>query len=80
MAKEERSISVWVATGLGAGYFPVAPGTAGSVVGLALVESPCRGQLTQLTGLGISLAALAAVVFAVAALVGREGGEGFWTC
>ncbi|HTN44207.1 MAG TPA: phosphatidylglycerophosphatase A [Nitrospiria bacterium] len=27
----------WVATGLGAGYAPVAPGTAGSLVGLVLV-------------------------------------------
>lgn len=26
----------WIATGLGSGFFPVAPGTAGSLVGLAL--------------------------------------------
>jgi len=64
VAKELRSLSVWIATGLGAGYFPVAPGTAGSVVGLALVLALRQTSLGS-AGLGISLAAMAAVVFAV---------------
>ena len=64
MAKEHRSLSVWIATGLGAGYFPVAPGTAGSVVGLALVVALRQTPLDS-AGLGISLAALAVVVFAL---------------
>jgi phosphatidylglycerophosphatase A len=37
VVKERGSLSTWIATGLGAGYFPVAPGTAGSAVGLVLV-------------------------------------------
>jgi len=64
VAKELRSLSVWIATGLGAGYFPVAPGTAGSVVGLALVIALRQTSLGS-AGLGLSLAAMAAVVFAV---------------
>jgi phosphatidylglycerophosphatase A len=64
VAKELRSLSVWIATGLGAGYFPVAPGTAGSVVGLALVLALRQTSLGS-AALGISLAAMAAVVFAV---------------
>jgi phosphatidylglycerophosphatase A len=64
MAKEQHSLSVWIATSLGAGYFPVAPGTAGSVVGLALVIALRQTSLGT-AGLGISLAAMAAVVFAL---------------
>ncbi len=64
MAKEQHSLSVWIATSLGAGYFPVAPGTAGSVVGLALVIALRQTSLSS-AGLGISLAAVAAVVFAL---------------
>jgi phosphatidylglycerophosphatase A len=64
VAKELRSLSVWIATGLGAGYFPVAPGTAGSIVGLALVIALRQTSLGS-AGLGISLATMAAVVFAV---------------
>jgi phosphatidylglycerophosphatase A len=64
MAKEQHSLSVWIATSFGAGYFPVAPGTAGSVVGLALVIVLRQTSLSS-AGLGISLAAMAAVVFAL---------------
>jgi phosphatidylglycerophosphatase A len=64
MAKDQHSLSVWIATSLGAGYFPVAPGTAGSVVGLALVIALRQTSLGT-AGLGISLAAMAAVVFAL---------------
>jgi len=31
-----RRVAVWLATSLGAGYFPIAPGTVGSAVGLAV--------------------------------------------
>ena len=64
MTKELRSFSVWIATGLGAGYFPVAPGTAGSVVGLALVVALRQTSLGS-AELAVWLAVLAAVVFAV---------------
>ena len=64
MTKGQRSLSVWIATSLGAGYFPVAPGTAGSLVGLALVIALRQSSLGS-AGLGISLAAMAVLVFAV---------------
>ena len=64
MANEQRSLSVWIATSLGVGYFPVAPGTAGSVVGLALVIALRQSSLGS-AGLEITLAAMAAVLFAV---------------
>jgi phosphatidylglycerophosphatase A len=36
-SERRRGAAVWVATAGGAGYFPVAPGTAGSLVGVAIV-------------------------------------------
>ena len=64
MANQRRSFHLWVATGLGAGYFPVAPGTAGSVVGLALVIA-LRQTSLQPPELGLCLAALAGLLFAL---------------
>ncbi len=64
MVKERRSLSVWIATGLGSGYFPVAPGTAGSALGLALVIAFRQTSLSPLW-LGMSLAALAGLLFFV---------------
>ena len=64
MVKERRSLSIWIATGLGAGYFPVAPGTAGSAVGLALVIAFRQTSLGP-RGLAVSLATLAGVLFAL---------------
>jgi phosphatidylglycerophosphatase A len=55
------AVAALVATGLGAGYAPVAPGTAGSLVGLALYW-----PLSHL-GAGAQLAALA-VLFTVGVL------------
>ena len=43
-------LAVWLATSAGAGYSPIAPGTAGSLVGLLIYLStqhwPAPGQLT----------------------------------
>jgi len=64
VVKERRSLSIWIATGFGAGYFPVAPGTAGSVVGLALVIAFRQTSFGPLR-LAVSLAILACVLFAV---------------
>jgi phosphatidylglycerophosphatase A len=64
VAKELRSLSVWIATGFGAGYFPIAPGTVGSAVGLALVIAFRRTSL-DCAGLAVSLAALAVLLFAL---------------
>ena len=64
MVKERRSLSIWIATGLGAGYFPVAPGTAGSAVGLALVVAFRQVPLEPLV-LAVGLAALTGLLFVV---------------
>ena len=64
MVKERRSFSMWIATGLGSGYFPVAPGTAGSALGLALVIALRQTSLKPLW-LGVALAGLAALLFFV---------------
>jgi len=57
-------MAVWIATGGGAGYFPVAPGTVGSLEGIAIV------LLLQLfpaepVGRSLALGAAIATVFAV---------------
>jgi len=38
-AEKRRAPAVWIATVAGAGYFPVAPGTVGSVVGVGVVAA-----------------------------------------
>ena len=63
MVKERRSLSIWIATGLGAGYFPVAPGTAGSAVGLALVIALRQTRLES-PALAVCLAAFTGLLFA----------------
>ena len=64
MVKDRRSLAIWIATGLGSGYFPLAPGTAGSALGLALVFAFRQTSLTPLW-LGVSLAAFAGLLFFV---------------
>ncbi|MGO8733701.1 MAG: phosphatidylglycerophosphatase A [Terriglobia bacterium] len=64
VVKERRSLSIWIATGLGSGYFPVAPGTAGSALGLALVIAFRQTSLDAL-GLAVTLAVCAALLFVV---------------
>jgi phosphatidylglycerophosphatase A len=61
VVKEPRSLSIWIATGLGSGYFPVVPGTAGSAVGLALVIAFRQTSLGPL-GLSLTLATLAGLL------------------
>lgn len=53
-----RRLALFLATGFGAGYAPRAPGTAGSLVGLAI------GALVAPLGLAVSLAVAAAVCLA----------------
>jgi phosphatidylglycerophosphatase A len=64
VAKDRRSLAIWISTGLGSGYFPLAPGTAGSALGLALVIAFRQTSLTPLW-LGVSLAAFAGLLFLV---------------
>jgi phosphatidylglycerophosphatase A len=63
VAEGRAGLPVWIATCFGAGNFPVAPGTAGSAVGLALVA--VVGRLPWDRPLSITLATLALGVFAV---------------
>jgi phosphatidylglycerophosphatase A len=39
LPERPRTLAVWIATCGGVGYFPVAPGTAGSAVGVGLVAA-----------------------------------------
>ena len=47
MPEGRRGAAVWIATCGGVGYFPLAPGTAGSAVGLVLVAGLSRLPLGQ---------------------------------
>jgi phosphatidylglycerophosphatase A len=62
VVKERRSLSIWIATGLGSGYFPIAPGTAGSALGLALLIAFRQAALDPLR-LAVCLAACAGLLF-----------------
>lgn len=64
MAKERRGLPLWIATGLGSGYFPVAPGTAGSALGLVLVIAFRQTSLDPVR-LAATLAVLAGLLFVV---------------
>ena len=64
MTEKRRGPAIWIATAGGAGYFPVAPGTAGSVVGVAVVMALARLPLERGAGIAV-LAAASLVVFAV---------------
>jgi phosphatidylglycerophosphatase A len=64
VVKERKSLSVWIATSFGAGYFPAAPGTAGSAVGLALVIAFRQALLRPLWWV-VCLAACTGVLFAL---------------
>jgi phosphatidylglycerophosphatase A len=68
----------WIATGFGSGFFPVAPGTAGSLVGLA---AWCALPGLPLHG-GVATAAFLAAAFALGVIAcgpperefGKDGG------
>jgi phosphatidylglycerophosphatase A len=64
VVKERCSLSIWIATGLGSGYFPVVPGTAGSALGLVLVIAFRQIPLAPLW-LGVCLAVLTGLLFFV---------------
>jgi len=64
VVKERHSLSVWIATSFGVGYVPVAPGTAGSAVGLAVVIAFRQTSLGPLQTV-VCLAACTGVLFAL---------------
>lgn len=61
-AERRRTLPVWVATVAGAGYFPVAPGTVGSAVGVILVAAMDAISLTP-AGRDALLALLVVLIF-----------------
>lgn len=69
--------AIWIATVGGAGFFPIAPGTAGSLVGLALVVGLGRLPLRGAFSIGIlattSLALFALGVWAAGVAEGYFG-------
>ena len=56
--------AIWIATAGGAGYFPIAPGTAGSLVGVAVVVGLGQLPLSRAVAIAI-LAAASLALFAV---------------
>lgn len=66
MAEGRRDAAVWIATCGGVGYFPVAPGTAGSAVGIVLVAALGRADLAPV-GSWVLLAGAALSIFFVGA-------------
>jgi phosphatidylglycerophosphatase A len=64
VAERRPGFAVWIATSGGAGYFPMAPGTAGSAVGVGIVAAIgalSLGRIWQqaaIAGLALGLGAL----------------------
>lgn len=65
----------WIATGFGSGFFPVAPGTAGSLVGLALWIAVPALPLAGGAATWIFLAACFALGVAASGPAEKEFGE-----
>ena len=76
MAEKRRGLAVWIATSGGAGYFPIAPGTAGSAVGLMVVALLGRLPLGQ-PWLSAVLAAATVAVFFLGVWAAKRGEEYF---
>lgn len=68
--------AVVIATAGGAGYFPIAPGTAGSLVGIAVVAVVARLPLSRAAG-SATLAAVSAVLFALGVWAAGEAEKFF---
>jgi phosphatidylglycerophosphatase A len=63
VTERRAGLAIWIATAGGAGYFPIAPGTAGSVVGVAAVVGLGRLPLNHAAA-SVALAAAALALFA----------------
>jgi len=68
--------AIWIATAGGAGYFPVAPGTAGALVGLAVVWGLAQLPLSRVAAAGV-LVAVALVILFVGVWAATEAEEYF---
>jgi phosphatidylglycerophosphatase A len=68
--------AIWIATAGGAGYFPIAPGTAGSVVGVAVVVGLAQLPLGRTAAIGV-LAVASLAIGAVGVWAAGEAEEFF---
>jgi phosphatidylglycerophosphatase A len=68
--------AVWIATVCGAGYFPIAPGTMGSAVGVLIVVALARLPVHAIVLQGL-IVALAALLFAIGVWSATEAEKHF---
>ena len=76
MTERRAGPAIWIATAGGAGYFPIAPGTAGSLVGVAVVVGLARLPLRGAAAITI-LAAASLAIFAVGVWAAGEAEKFF---
>jgi phosphatidylglycerophosphatase A len=63
LTDKRAGLAIWISTAGGAGYFPIAPGTAGSAVGVVIVVGLARLGLDRLWS-SVVLAVVALLLFA----------------
>ena len=76
MTERRAGPAIWIATAGGAGYFPIAPGTAGSVVGVAAVVGLGRLPLPHAAAI-VVLAAASLALFGVGVWAAGEAEKFF---
>ncbi len=76
MTEKRGGAAVWVATCCGLGYFPIAPGTAGSIAGVALAAGIGHLPVSRLWQSTLVAMAVAAV-FALGVWAGGEAEKFF---
>ncbi len=76
MTEKRGGAAVWVATCCGLGYFPIAPGTVGSIAGVALAAGMGHLPLSQLWQSAL-VAMTAAAVFVLGVWAGGEAEKFF---
>lgn len=76
VTERRRGLAVWIATSGGVGYFPVAPGTAGSAVGLGIVAAVGALPLDQIWQRAV-IAALALVLGVLGVWAGGQAEKYF---
>ena len=76
MTERRAGPAIWIATAGGAGYFPIAPGTAGSLVGVAVVAGLGLLPLHRPAAIAV-LAASSMALFALGVWAAGEAEEFF---
>lgn len=76
MTERRRGAAVWIATCFGVGYFPLAPGTAGSAVGLGLIVG--IGRLPLERHWMVTIVAAAAMGIGLLGVWAANGAEKFF--